>query len=88
MLGDRGGRRDERVRVGAGAEGVRFLPPRRSTRAAGVGVHVRAAVSAVSHCLAVGPLWRRRGRGERTAEVGLGEGWGRVQMSEFSWTSG
>jgi len=72
--------------VDAGGEGVRFLPPRRSPRAAGVGVHVRAAVSAVSHCLAVGPLWRRRGRGERTVRSRIGEG--RVQMSEFSWTSG
>jgi len=53
---------------------------------AGVGgVRVRAAVSAVSHCLAVGPLWRttrtRREDGSRAGE-------GRVQMSEFSWTSG
>lgn len=86
MLRDRGGRRDECVYVGAGWKGVRFLPPRRSARAAGVGVHVRAAVSAVSHCLAVGPLWRRPGRGERTVGGRVGEG--RVQMSEFSWTSG
>jgi len=62
-------------------EGVRFWPPGRSARAAGVGgVRVRAAVSAVSHCLAVGPLWRRRGRGERTV---AGRGGPRANVGVF-----
>lgn len=59
-------------RVCVWVEGVQFWSPGWSARVAGVGgVRVRAAVSAVSHCLAVGPLWRRRGRGERTVV-----GWG------------
>jgi len=65
-----GGSKSVCMRVGG--EGTILATGGGSARVAGVGgVRVRAAVSAVSHCLAVGPFWRRRGRGERT--VG---GWG------------